>query len=135
MSTKSSLSNNNLEKILKIYSNEDERINKIGQILTSQKSREIYKILINSELNAKEIAKRIYQNDTSKLSNLIFILNKMVSANLVTRQKRRQLKTGHSLTFYKAVPAILIVPSEYFNKVNNSKILQNTFKKIFSDFE
>lgn len=121
-----------VDKLVKIYSYDDKYINKVGQIFTSKKSREIYKILTKKELNAKEIARLVCKGDTSKLSNLLFILNKMVDADLVTKQKRRQSKSGHSLTFYKAVPIILVVPPECLEKIMKSKTLKDALQSIFS---
>ena len=64
--------NDNFKNLLKVYSHDDEYINKIGQILTSKKSREIFKILSKVELNTKELAKLVCdEEETPRLSNLI----------------------------------------------------------------
>lgn len=120
-------------KLLKIYSVKSEEINKIGQILTAPLSREIYTILINQELNAKEIGKIVYQKESFRLSNLISILNKMVTVGIVIKQKKKQAVSGHLLSFYKALPLILIIPEEYKSKITKSKSLQNVFQRIFNE--
>lgn len=135
MTNTKSLTNNKLEKLLRVYASDEKQVKKIGQILASDKSREIYVILIEKELNAKEIGKLIYNVDSPPLSNLVFLLSKMVESGLVTRQRRRQRITGHKLSFYKAVPVILIVPPEYIEKISKSKSLKKTLERIFSDFE
>jgi len=119
-------------KLLKVYSNESEHISRIGQILASPLSREIYTVLIEKELNAKELAKIVCDEDTIRLPNVISILNKMLKAGLVIRQKKRQKRTGHPLSFYKSVPIILIVPPNTVEKIIDSKTLKNMFSKFLS---
>lgn len=134
MSDKQSTLNNTTKKLIRIYSNDGEHINKIGQILTSQLSRTIYTLLINNELHAKEVAKIVCDDGELRLPNVVSILNKMVHVGLVLKQKKRQRKTGHPLSFYKAIPIILIVPSLYVEKITKSKSLTNTFHRIFLSF-
>ena len=122
---------NNIENFIKIYSNDDEKMQKIGQILTAPKSRKIYRILINQSLNAKEIGKLIDNTENPRLPNVIFHLEKMVDAGLLTVKIKLQRKHGHKLKYYKAVPFLLIVPSNQLEKAVKSKTLQNMFKSIF----
>jgi len=131
VSDKSTSANDATKKLLKIYSNDDTEINKIGQILTSQLSRTIYTLLIDNEFNAKEVAKIVCDDGELRLPNVISILNKMVNTGLVIKQKKRQKRTGHPLSFYKAVPIILIVPSKYAEKITQSKSLVNILRRIF----
>jgi hypothetical protein len=118
-------------EILKIYSNDDERLHKIGQILSTPKSRKIYGLLVTHELNATEIGRIINNEKIPKLPNLIFHLNKMVDVGLLTTAKKRQLVGGHALTYYKATSLILIVPSHQYEKAIKSKTLKNIIDKIF----
>jgi len=78
--------------IVKIYSNDDEKMQKLGHILGTPKSRKIYGILIDKELNAKEIGKLIDNEDNPRLPNLIYHLDKMVDIGLLTVEQRIQRK-------------------------------------------
>lgn len=119
------------DNCLKIFSNDDEKMQKVGQILTSPKSRKIYGILIDCELNAKEVGKLVDNDENPRLPNLIFHLDKMVDAGLLIVEKKMQRKRGHVLKYYKAVPFILIVPPQHIEKAQSSKTLKNTFKTVF----
>lgn len=125
-------------KLLKIYSNNGIDMNKVGKTLASQMSRKIYGILIEKELNAKEVAKIVADGDgTLHLSNVVSILHQMVKSGLVTREKKLKKityknRTGSPLSFYKAVPFILIMPPAYVKKLSKNKALQDTFQNIFS---
>ena len=125
------IENDDVDKILRIFSNDDERLQKVGQILSTPKSRKIYGLLIDNELNAKEIGKIIDNDDNPRLPNLIFHLDKMVDVGLLTVEKRMQRKNGHILKYYKAIPLILIVPPKNLEKAKNSKTLKNTFRTVF----
>jgi len=126
--------NEKIKKLLKIYSNDSQHIHKIGQILTSQLSRDIYIILIEKELAAKAIAQLVCDDGNIRLPNIVSILKKMVDCGLVTKQTRRQDKSGHQLSFYRSIPIILIVPESFVEKTSKSKTLQNALRRIFSSF-
>jgi len=132
---KKSCSNNTDKKLLRVYSNDGEHINKLGQILTSQLSREVYTLLIDNELNAKEVAKIVCHDGEPRLPNVISILNKMVNTGLVIKQKKRQKRTGHPLSFYKAIPIIIIIPPSYVEKITKSKSLSNILHRFYSPLE
>jgi len=121
----------NDDNCLKIFSNNDEKIKQVGQILTSNKSRKIYAILIDTQLNAKEVGKLVDNHDNPRLPNLIFLLNKMVDVGLLIVEKKMQRKRGHLLKYYKAVPFILIVPPQHVEKAKSSKSIKNIFNTVF----
>lgn len=122
---------NNIENFIKIYSNDDEKMQKIGQILSAPKSRKIYGLLIDKSLNAKEVAKIIDNTENPRLPNVIFHLEKMVDAGLLTVKIKLQRKHGHKLKYYRAIPFLLIVPANQLEKATKSKTLQNIFKNVF----
>ena len=129
----------NVGTLLKIYSNNDIDMNKVGKTLASTMSRKIYGILIEKELNAKEVAKIVYDGETLHLSNVVSILHQMVKAGLITREKKlkkipHKNRTGYPLSFYKGVPFILIMPPAYVKKISKNNTLQNTLQNIFSTF-
>jgi len=113
---------------LKIYSNDDERIQLLGQILRTSTSRKIYQLLIENQLNAKEIGKVLYKIDNPRLPNIIHHLHKMVEIGLITSEKKLQRKKGHTLTYYKAIPMILIVPKYHLDKVKSNNTLKSILK-------
>ena len=118
-------------EFLKIYTNNDDRMQKLGQVLTVPKSRKIYSILIEHQLNAKEIAKLVENIDNPRLPIIKYHLEKMVDAGLVVVEIKQQRKNGHYLKYYKAIPNVLIVPPKFFVEISTNKTLHNTFKHIF----
>jgi len=126
-------------KYLKIYSNNGNDMNKVGNTLSSEMSRKIYGILIEKELNAKEFAKIVSDGESLHLSNVVSILHQMEKAGLVTSEKKLKKinpknKTGYPLIFYKGVPFILIMPPAYVKKIAKNQTLQNIFQNTFSTF-
>ena len=117
--------------VVKIYSNNDAMLQKIGQILSSEKSRKIYALLIDNQLNAKEVAKLIDNDENPRLPNILFHLEKMVESGMLTVETLQQRKNGHYLKYYKSVPTVLVVPPEYLEKVTKSKSFQKAFEQIF----
>lgn len=120
-----------LKNHVKIYANNDERMRQLGNILSTAKSRKIYQLLIENELNAKEIGKLLEQDENPRLPNLIYHLDKMVKVGLLTVKKRQQRKHGHVLKYYKAVSIIIILTPDQLEKVSNSKAFFNTLQKVF----
>ncbi len=117
-------------EVLKIYANNDEKIQKIGQILTVPKSRKIFTILIEQQLNAKEIAKLVDNSTNPRLPIIKYHLKKMVTAGLVVVEIKQQRKNGHYLKYYKAIPNVLIVPPKFFAEISTNKTLQHIFKVV-----
>lgn len=123
--------NDVIDENVKIFGLTDERMQEIGQILRTPKSRQILQILSTQELNAKEIGKIIDNDDNPRLPNLHHHLNKMMSVGLITSRKKLQRKNGHILNYYKAASYIVIVPEEQYEKATKSKTLKNAFKSVF----
>lgn len=123
--------NDDFDEHVKIFGLTDKKMQEIGQILRTPKSRQILQILSTQELNAKEIGKIIDNDDNPRLPNLHHHLNKMMNVGLITSRKKLQRKNGHVLNYYKAASYILIVPDEQYEKATKSKTLKNTFKSVF----
>ena len=119
------------DKNIKIYSSDDKKMRELGNILSTPKSRQIYQILIEKQLNAKEIGKLIDNDENPRLPNLIYHLDNMVKVGLLTVEKRSQRKHGHILKYYKAISIILIVPKIKYEKAVTSKTLFTTLKAVF----
>ncbi|MEE9573082.1 MAG: winged helix-turn-helix domain-containing protein, partial [Candidatus Neomarinimicrobiota bacterium] len=109
----------------------DEKMHKIGQVLTVPKSRKIYSILIEQQLNAKEIAKLVENETNPRLPIIKYHLEKMVEAGLIVIEIKQQRKKGHYLKYYKAIPNVLIVPPKFFAEISTKKTLNKKFKNIF----
>jgi len=117
------------ENFVKIYANTDTRMKELGQILKTPKSRRIYQILLDQELHTKEIGIIIDKQPNPRLPNLTHHLKKMTKIGLLTSSSK--IKNGHLLTYYKAIPMIMIVPEKHIEKAQTSKTLKNSLKKIF----
>jgi len=117
--------------ILKIYSNMDEQMTLLGQILTVPKSRKIYSLLIEQELTIKEIGKIIDNEENPRLPNLFYHLHKMVNIGLVRKTKKQRGGSRTNLIYYKAVPIIIIAPESYYEHTIKNKSIAKTLEKFF----
>lgn len=106
---------------------------KIGQVLSVPKSRKIYSILIEQQLNAKEIAKLVENKDNPRLPIIKYHLEKMIDIGLIVVEIKQQRRKGHYLKYYKAIPNVLIVPPKFFTEISTNKTLHKTFKDIFKN--
>lgn len=122
-----------LDEVLKIYSNEDDRIQQLGQVLSTPTSRKIFQLLVENQLHAKEIGKLISGTENPRLPNLIHHLDKMTKIGLLKTEKKLQRKNGHVLKYYKAIPMVLIVPEKNIEKVKSNSMLKHVLKSIFKD--
>lgn len=117
---------------LKIYSNNDKLLRQLGTILSTPKSRRIYSLLIEKEMHAREIAKIIDNKQNPHLPGIKFHLIKMVDVGLVQVEVKLQRKNGKYLKYYRAIPFILIAPSEHVEEIKKNKTLHNLFKNILN---
>jgi len=117
--------------VVKIYSNMDEQMTMLGQILTVPKSRKIYSILIEKELTIKEIGQIIDNEENPRLPNLFYHLHKMVNIGLVRKTQKQQRGSRHKLIYYKAVPIIIIASQYYYEQTIKNKSLAKTIENFF----
>lgn len=125
-------SHNNSEfndEFINIYANTDKRMQEIGQVLKTPKSRRIYQILMNKELHTKEIGIILDNDPNPRLPNLTHHLQKMTKIGMIKSTTR--IKNGHYLTYYKAVKYLMIVPEADIDVACKSKTLKTTMKKVF----
>ena len=123
------MSSHDGDEFVNIYANTDERMQEIGQVLKTPKSRKIYQILMNRELHTKEIGIIIDNEPNPRLPNLTHHLQKMTKIGMIKSTSR--MKNGHYLTYYKAVKYLIIVPEEDIEVACKSKRLKNTMKQVF----
>lgn len=115
-----------IDEKVEIFSNDDERLQSIGEILSNASSREILKLLISNELTAHEIV----QKTNLSLSLVLHHLNKMQAAGIVKISKITQTSKGQDMKHYTAKAGIMILPQTVSQKAKTSKTFQNSLKRI-----
>lgn len=117
----------NLSDRVDILSTEDEKLKTIGEILSSDSSRNILKLLFNQSLTANEIA----QKTEMSLPLVIHHLKKMQSAQVVKITNIGKNSKSHDMKYYTIDKlAIVILPSEMTQPAKKSKSLFNSFTRI-----
>lgn len=114
---------------IRFFSNDDEKLQELGQILRTPTSRAIWQLLQGRDLRNSEIARTLKDDSILKLSNFTHHLQKMVDVGLIVATKRPH--KGRELLFYSAVPIIVITPPENIDKAKTSKTLKSVFRNIF----
>ena len=115
------------EKV-EILSTDDEKIKLIGSLLSNDASRNILKLLFEQEMTANDIAKKTGM----LLSLVIFHLQKMQEAGIVTISKIGKNSKGHDMKYYGTTKlAVIILPSKFSEKAKKSKSLFNSLRKIY----
>src|SRR3989338_9404352 len=94
---------------VEILSTEDQKIKAIGEILSSDSSREILKILFNDSLTANQISQKI----EISLPLVIYHLKKMQESGVVKITSVGKNTKSHDMKFYTVDKlAIIILPSQ-----------------------
>lgn len=110
-----------------ILSTEDEKLKTIGEILSSDSSRNILKILFNESLTANQIAQRTEMS----LQLVIHHLKKMQSAQVVKITNVGKNSKSHDMKYYTIDKfAIVILPTALTQSAKKSKSLFNSFTRI-----
>ena len=112
---------------VEILSTEDEKLKAIGEILSSDPSRKILKLLFNQTLTANQISQKI----EISLPLVIYHLKKMQESGVIKITKIGQNTKSHNMKFYTVDKfAIVILPSEMSTPAKKSKSLLNSFTRI-----
>jgi DNA-binding transcriptional ArsR family regulator len=112
---------------VEILSTEDEKLKAIGEILSSDPSRKILKLLFNQALTANQISQKI----EISLPLVIYHLKKMQDAGVIKITKVGQNTKSHDMKFYTVDKfAIVILPTEMSTPAKKSKSLLNSFTRI-----
>jgi len=112
---------------VEIISTEDQKIKAIGEILSSDSSREILKILFNDSLTANQIS----QKTDISLPLVIYHLKKMQESGIVKITSVGKNTKSHDMKFYTVDKlAIIILPSKMSEPAKKSKSLFNSFTRI-----
>lgn len=117
----------NVSDKVEILSTEDEKIKAVGEILSSDSSRQILKLLFNQSLSANQIS----QKTNLSLPLVIHHLKKMQGAGVVKITNVGKNTKSHDVKFYTVDKvAIVILPSEMHQPAKKSKSLFNSFTRI-----
>jgi len=115
-----------------VFSLDDEEIENLGKVIGTKYSREFLKITQKKDLNLKEIAKIIENNNNPRLPNPTHHKNRLEKLGLIISYKRKQRKKGHTLKFYKGKKIIIIAPQELVETMQNNLELQKAINNIFN---
>jgi DNA-binding transcriptional ArsR family regulator len=112
---------------VEILSTEDSKLKSIGEILSSDSSRAILKILFNDSLTANQIS----QKTEISLPLVIYHLKKMQDAGIVKITNIGKNTKSHDMKFYTVDKlAIVILPAMMSEPAKKSKSLFNSFTRI-----
>jgi len=112
---------------VEIISTEDQKMKAIGEILSSDSSRTILKILFNDSLTANQIS----QKTEISLPLVIYHLKKMQESGVVKITSVGKNTKSHDMKFYTVDKlAIIILPSQMSEPAKKSKSLFNSFTRI-----
>ncbi|MBM3903679.1 MAG: winged helix-turn-helix transcriptional regulator [Thaumarchaeota archaeon] len=113
---------------IEILSTDDDRIKAVGEILSSDSSRAILKLLFNEEMTANQIA----QKTEISLPLVMYHLKKMQDVNVVKISQTGKNTKSHDMKYYTVDKfAIVILPSGMTEKAKTSKSLFNSFNRIY----
>ncbi|GKS67475.1 hypothetical protein YTPLAS73_10220 [Nitrosarchaeum sp.] len=112
---------------VEILSTEDSKLKSIGEILSSDSSRAILKILFNDALTANQIS----QKTEISLPLVIYHLKKMQDTGVVKITNIGKNTKSHDMKFYTVDKlAIVILPAMMSEPAKKSKSLFNSFTRI-----
>ena len=112
---------------VEIISTEDQKMKAIGEILSSDSSRAILKLLFNDALTANQIS----QKTEISLPLVIYHLKKMQGSGVVKITSVEKNTKSHDMKFYTVDKlAIIILPSQMSEPAKKSKSLFNSFTRI-----
>ena len=111
-----------------IYDTDDDGLRALGEVLITDASRKILKLLFEQTLTANEIATRT----GFSLQLVRYHIKKMQDVNLVEISKIGKNTKSHDMKYYSATKfAIVIVPTKFSEKTKSSKSLFRSFSSIY----
>ncbi len=124
MSNNDSDDHADINEKIDILSMDDDKIKQVGELLSSDASRSILKLLFKNTMTANEIAK----NTGISLPLVMYHLKKMQSANMVRITNVGKTIKSKDMNFYTTTKfAIIIVSDTVSKKVKESKSVKRTF--------
>ena len=113
---------------IEILSTDDQRIKVVGELLSSDSSRAILKLLFNDQMTANQIA----QKTETSLPLVLYHLKKMQDTGIVKISATGKNTKSHDMKYYTIDKfAIVILPSGFSEKAKSSKSLHNSFNRIY----
>lgn len=113
---------------IEILSTDDDRIKAVGELLSSDSSRAILKLLFNEEMTANQIS----QKTEISLPLVMYHLKKMQETNVVKIAQTGKNTKSHDMKYYTVDKfAIVILPAGMTEKAKTSKSLFNSFNRIY----
>ena len=117
-----------LTEKIEIITTEDEKIKSVGELLSSDSSRTILKLLFEDSMTANQIA----QKTGISLPLVIYHLKKMQDMGIVKITNIGKNVKAQDMKYYTTTKfAIVILPSSLSEKAKTSKSLFNSFKTIY----
>ena len=117
-----------LAEKVEIISTDDEKIKSVGELLSSDSSRNILKLLFDQVLTANQNS----QKTEISLPLVIYHLKKMQDLGIVKMTNvGKNIKTQDMKFYTSSKFAIVILPSNVTEKAKTSKSLANSFKAIY----
>ena len=117
-----------LTEKIEIISTEDEKIKSVGELLSSDSSRAILKLLFEDIMTANQIA----QKTGISLPLVIYHLKKMQDMGIVKVSNIGKNVKAQDMKYYTTTKfVIVILPSSLSQKAKTSKSLANSFKTIY----
>ncbi|MGI0007687.1 MAG: ArsR/SmtB family transcription factor [Nitrosotalea sp.] len=111
-----------------IYGTDDDKLRALGEILITDVSRTILKLLFEDTLTANEIAIKTEYS----LQLVRYHLKKMQDVGLVEISKIGKNTKSHDMKYYSATKfAIVILPSRFSEKAKMSKSLLRSIKSLY----
>jgi DNA-binding transcriptional ArsR family regulator len=114
-----------LDKV-ELFSSDDEKLKILGEILSNESSRNMLLLLTTHEMSANEISEKT----DLRLSLAIHHLNKMLSVDLVSISRLGKSEKNQEMKYYKAKPALMVLPQNAIDTAKKSKLFSNSIKKI-----
>jgi len=117
-----------LTEKIEIISTEDDKIKSVGELLSSDSSRAILKLLFEDIMTANQIS----QKTGISLPLVIYHLKKMQEMAIVKVSNVSKNVKAQDMKYYTTTKfAIVILPSSLSQKAKTSKSLANSFKAIY----
>ena len=111
-----------------IYGTEDDSLRALGEVLVTDVSRNILKLLFENTLTANDIAVKTEYS----LQLVRYHLKKMQDVGLVDISKIGKNTKSHDMKYYTATKfAIVILPSKFSDKAKASKSLLRSLKSLY----
>ncbi len=111
-----------------IYGTDDDRLQALGEVLITNVSRTVLKLLFENTFTANDIAIKTGYS----LQLVRYHLKKMQDVGLIEISRIGKNTKSHDMKYYTATKfAIVIVPSKFSDKAKSSKSLLRSIKSLY----